>query len=196
MLTTQPAASYRRLAQAELGWSGGPSGHDRPLDKPFVLVQLLRGKRWRTIDDDLGLNMMWRVDDAGHYTVDWEIPLSTPPGRYRLVVTASRYTLRSTPFKVAPFTGLVVQGTVAAPGQVGVRLTYPPADPISDLTARPSVARGGAVTFLVGGRQVTVRRKTASTFSVRARSGAHVTIAAGAARDAWGNTNSNPVTLQ
>jgi neutral ceramidase len=195
-ITSQPARSYPRLGQAQLAWDGGPSGHDRPLDKPFVLAQHRQRGKWTTVDTDLGLNMLWRVDDSGHYTVEWEVPLSAAPGMYRLVVTATRYTLSSAPFTVAHFSGLDVVRAPAVPGYVAVTLTYPPADPINDLTSRPQAATGGTVTFLVNGRPVTVRRRSSGTFAVQVPAGAAITVPPQAAHDAWGNTNANGVSLQ
>ena len=87
----QPAPVSARLAHAVFRWRGGASGTDRPLDRPFVSVQRLAGGRWRTADTDLGLRILWRVDDdkpkfsgvprfrrgeAGRYTAWWEPALS------------------------------------------------------------------------------------------------------------------------
>jgi hypothetical protein len=195
-IVSQPARSYPRLGHAQLAWDGGPSGHDRPLDKPFVLAQHLQRGKWTTVDTDLGSNMLWRVDAGGHYTVEWEVPLSAAPGTYRLVVTATRYTLSSAPFTVMPFSGLGVARAAAVPGFVAVTLTYPPADPINDLTSRPQAATGGTVTFLVDGRRVTVRSRSTGTFELRAPASAAITIPPQAARDTWGNTSANGISLQ
>jgi hypothetical protein len=51
------------------------------------------------------------------------------------------------------------------------------------------------VRFVVGRRVVTVSRRRASTFTVRAPRGTAVTIRRGAARDRHGNRNGNPLTL-
>ena len=39
--------------------------------------------------------MLWKVDDEGRYSVQWEIPRDAPRGTYRLLVTAKRYRLAS-----------------------------------------------------------------------------------------------------
>ena len=80
-------------------------------------MQRLAGGRWRTADTDLGLRILWRVDDdkpklsgvprfrrgeAGSYTARWEPALSAPTGRYRFVVTARRYRLVSRSFRLRP----------------------------------------------------------------------------------------------
>jgi hypothetical protein len=196
VITSQPATSYARLAHVQLAWSGGPSGHDRPLDKPFVLAQRLVRGNWTTVDSDLGLNMLWRIDDGGHYTLEWEVPLDAPAGTYRLLVTATRYTLASGRFTVTPLAGLSVVPVAAAPGFAAVKLTYPAPDPISDLTTPPAAAPGGSVRFIVGGRPVTARAASGGVFSVPAPAGATVSVAAGAASDAAGNFNAAAVTVQ
>jgi neutral ceramidase len=188
-VTAEPAGSYRRLDHAALRWQGGPSGHDRPVDAPFVLAQRRVRGRWETVDTDLGLDMLWHADDQGRYDATWEIPLDAPAGTYRLTIAATGYRLSSHPFAVRPLTALAVQQTPAGPGRVGVRLTYPPAKVDQDLTARPPAASGGRVRFRVGDRTITVSRKRGTDFAVAAPPGATVTIPAGAARDSAGNTS-------
>jgi neutral ceramidase len=99
-ITGQPDGSVARMGRVTMAWTGGPSGHDRPVDKAFVSAQRLVGGRWRTVDSDLGLAMLWRVDDQGRYTVQWQPPATVPTGTYRLRVTATRYELDSRTFAV------------------------------------------------------------------------------------------------
>jgi neutral ceramidase len=174
--TAQPAPAVARLKRVAFAWDGGPSGHDRPVDRAFVHAQRRVHGHWHEVASDLGLEFLWRVDTHGHYTAEWEVPLNARRGTYRLRVTATRYALNSRPFHVVASHALRVQ---AVPG--GVRLAYPPAIVDVDLTARPVAAHGGAVTY--GGH--TVRRRRATVFPVPAGT----TIAAGAARDRYGNTN-------
>lgn len=190
----QPAASYARLDRAVFAWQGGPEGLDRPLDRAFVTAQRRVGRRWRRADSDLGLAMLWTVEPDGLHRVRWEIPLRARPGRYRLVVTAKRYRLASRTFRVRP-RGLPLASVVAGPGRVAVRLGYPGAVENRDLTFRPAHPRGGRVRFRIGRRTVTVRRRRAPLFSVRARSGTVVTVRRGAARDRYGNRNAAPLTI-
>jgi hypothetical protein len=77
-------------------------------------------------------------------------------------------------------------------GGSAVRLAYPQAQENVDLLARPRSARGGSVTFDVGGEEVTVRSR-GKTF--RVPDGGAATIAAGAARDSFGNRNGAAVEL-
>ncbi len=194
-LLAQPAARVPRLGHASVAWRGGPQGLDRPVDRAFVTAQRRTGGRWLRFDDDLGLAMLWRVDDEGRYDARWEVPLDAPAGIYRLVVQAKRYRLVSAPFRVARSRALAVREVPAAPGRAAIVLEYPAARRDVDLTARPRRAAGGVVDFRVGGDVVRVRRRAGETFSVAAPAGTPVSVAAGAARDRFANTNGVAVAL-
>jgi neutral ceramidase len=160
-----------RLGHAVFRWRGGESGTDRPLDSPFVSVQRRSARGWRTVATDLGLELLWSVDDAhpknegipryrrgrtGTYRAAWEPPVSAPAGRYRFLVTASRYRLTSRPFALGPLRRL--RAALTRTGRrVVVRLLYPAAVPERDFTARPRAGASGTATLRVGGRHRTVR---------------------------------------
>ncbi|HVE67077.1 MAG TPA: neutral/alkaline non-lysosomal ceramidase N-terminal domain-containing protein, partial [Solirubrobacteraceae bacterium] len=99
-LTAQPSARHSRLERAQVAWQGGPRGYDRPLDRAFVTVERRTPRAWVRADDDLGLNMLWKVDAAGRHLAQWEIPLDASLGTYRFVVTGKRYRLVSGAFEV------------------------------------------------------------------------------------------------
>ena len=101
-ITSQPAGSVARGQTISMAWTGGPMGHDRPIDRSFIRAERLVGHRWRIDDSDLGLDTLWRVDDQGHYTVDWRPAPTLPTGTFRLHVTATRYELISSTFQVTP----------------------------------------------------------------------------------------------
>jgi hypothetical protein len=124
--------TVQRLQRAAFSFTGAPSGHDLPADRAFITAQRRVGKRWRPYATDLGMQFLWRVDDAGTYSVQWEVPLSAPTGRYRFRVTARRYALKSKPFRVLASTALK---------RVGDRLAYPEPKVNVDLTWRPRFAR-------------------------------------------------------
>ncbi len=189
-ITKQPAA-IQRLQRATFAWTGGPAGEDRPLDAAFVSVQRRGGSRFRTVTNDLGLQIAWTTNAAGEYAAAWEAPLDATPGTYRVVVTANRYRLESAAFEVRPSTRL---GLRAIPGRRAVELTYPEAKPDVDFTFRPVAARGGSATFVRDGVSRTVRTR-ASMRSFADPLGSGATIAAGAARDRHGNTNASALTL-
>jgi hypothetical protein len=183
----QPGGTYRRFGHASLSWRGGPLGLDRPVDRAFVVVQRRAARRWVRADSDLGLAMLWSVDDAGLYRAFWEIPRSAAPGRYRMVVTAKRYRLVSREFRVAPSVSLQLHAVDAPAGRVAVSMDYPEATRDVDITYRPAVASGGSVRFRVGSRIVTVRRRHGTVFSVSAPAGVPVRVPDGGARDRYGN---------
>jgi hypothetical protein len=130
----------------------------------------------RQVDSDLGLGMLWKVDDQGWHEVLWEIPRDLPGGRYRIVVTANRYRLVSRPLRVVPARSLTLRRVDA-----GVTLDYPSAVRDRDLRHRPPSASGGAVRYRQGGRTVTVRRRRGTVLPVP--DGARVLWA----RDRFGN---------
>ena len=190
-----PARPYGRLDRATIAWQGGPQGLDRPLDRPFITAERRVGRRWRRVDDDLGLAMLWRVDGSGRHDAFWEIPLETPMGMYRFVVTAKRYRLESGPFFIEGAQTLKLVEVPAPRGRVAVALEYPDAIRDVDLTARPKRATGGTVVFRVGNKRVRVRRN-GSTFSVPAPAGTPVSVARKGARDRWGNFNGDALKLR
>jgi hypothetical protein len=100
-LTGQPAAGpVGRGDDVKITWTGGASGRDRPVDRAFVSAQRLVRGRWRTVDTDLALHMLWHVDDKGAYDATWTVPGFVPAGTYRLRVTATRYELVTRTFAV------------------------------------------------------------------------------------------------
>ena len=198
-LTAQPPRSAARLAHPAFSWQGGLRGYDRPLDRAFVSVQRLRKRHWRTVDSDLGLAILWTVDSNGVYTARWEVPLGAPAGRYRFVVTANRYGVRSRAFTVRrcrALTALQVNGGIELrypPAQSHEAVGEPPGDITADLTNRPSKAGSGRATFLVNGRKVIVKAGRGGVFKRPA--GARVELKPGAMTDRYGNANGNDLKL-
>lgn len=194
-----------RLSRAVFAWRGGARGTDRPLDRAFVRVQRRTDGGWRTVHDDLGTTIEWRVAgneqvplgpryameaNEGRYTARWEVPLDTAPGSYRMVVTAKRYRLASSPFAVGRGALLTVVPVRAAAGRAAFTLAYPVAEPYADLTWRPQVARGEAgeaVEVLVAGERVLVAPSRRGVFEVAAAPGDRVVVPARTVGDAFGN---------
>jgi hypothetical protein len=183
---SQPVSQVERLGHPAFSWQGAPDGHDLPVDRAFVSAQRRVHGHWRTVDTDLGLDFVWRVDDQGRYTATWEVPLTVPAGRYRFRVTAQRYALSSATFRVVPATSVLPVARAGA-----VRLTYPEPVVDVDLTARPAAANGGRVTYVLDGRRHTVRHRRGTAFAVPAGA----TIPAGGARDRYGNRNGTAITV-
>jgi neutral ceramidase len=201
----QPKRGTRRLLHPTVTWQGGPRGLDRPLERAFVKVQRRSHGHWRTVESDLGLEVMWRVDSNGVYRAEWEAPYDHRLGTYRFRITANRYSLKSHRFRLRPSRALVVHRLGAPPGKVAVEVDYPApivnedvGDPAPDtgasLTARPArVGSGGRVTFVVDGRRRTVKAGRGGRFEIHAAPGARVRVPAGAARDRFGNVNGRPI---
>jgi hypothetical protein len=161
----QPA-STARIARASFSWQGGEKGLDRPFDRAFITIER-RGRRvWRRYTDDPGHQLVWRVDDKGVYTAEWQVPVKVRLGRYRFVVAANNYRLVSKLFSVVRSRALRLSD--AGPGRVAVK--YPPVDILKDLTSRREKARA----------------------DLKVSPGA--TIVAGAVRDRYGNVNGEPFT--
>ncbi len=198
----QPKPTAPRLRRPSFSWQGAKRGFDRPLDRPFVLLQRRSpAGGWRTADTDLGLHILWSVGGDGVYTAEWEPPFDAPLGTYRFAIRANRYRLHSRPFRVAPSAALIPRRVSAPPGKVAVVLAYPKprvheavGDPAPDsgasLTARPGRAGAGRVAFLVNGRRIAVQAGPGGRFQVPAQPGDHVEVKRGAARDRFGNRNS------
>jgi hypothetical protein len=202
---TQPRPKSRRLRHPKFSWQGGVRGYDRPLEQPFVKVRRRQGHgRWRTVDTDLGLRILWYVDDNGLYTAEWEPPLNARGGHYRFAIHARRYRVTSTAFRLRPSRALVPRQTNAPAGRFAVTLDYPRAhatedvndpagDYTADLTARPAHARAGRIQFTVNGHHVSASAGPGGRFEIAASPGDHIKIAPGAARDRWGNRNAKRV---
>jgi hypothetical protein len=159
------------------------------------------------VASDLGLGILWTVDANGLYHAHWEVPLGAAAGKYRFVITANRYGLKSKPFAVRRSRGLTIVPVSAGAGRVGVELRYPeptvreavgdpPGDVTASLTARPAFARAGRATFRVGRRAIAVRARPNGVFSIPAKAGAKVKLRAGDVTDSHGNANGNALTLK
>jgi hypothetical protein len=208
---THPATPVGRLGHAQFAWYGGERGFDRPLDSAFVRIQRrvtvrvrrgarrVRRRRWRTVDSDLGLRVLWKVNAHRRYTARWEVPLGARRGRYRFVVTANRYRLASRAFVVIRSRALSAERVAAPAGRAAIRLAYPrplvhedvndPAGEFAaDLTSRPRFARSGRATIFVDGRRRRPRAR-GGVFTFSAAPGSRVRVPVGGARDRYGNGN-------
>ena len=197
----QPKRAARRMLHPRVTWQGAPRGLDRPLERAFVKVQRRSGGHWRTVESDLGLEVLWQVDSNGRYRAEWEAPYDHRLGTYRFRIAANHYSLTSRSFRLRPSRAMTVQRVHASAGKFAVELNYPrpvvhedvgepPPDSNASLTARPEkVNGGGRVTFLVDGHRRAVKAGPGGVFETRAPASAKVTVPAGAARDRFGNHN-------
>ena len=184
-IVAQPQATAR-FGHAVVQWRGGPRGLDRPVGSPFVTVRRRVGSSWEPVTDDLGLQVLWSVDDQGNYRAGWEVPRDAMPGTYEMVVTANRYRLESAPFAVDAYASLTVrrEGSSGAVIDVG----YPTAVAEQDITYRPTTAEGVTITAHVDGRPVTASAAD-GVVHVPAAPGQLVVIGSGAAHDRYANTS-------
>jgi hypothetical protein len=200
-IVKQPKRAARRMLHPRVSWQGGPRGLDRPLERAFVRIQRRSGGRWRTVDSDLGLDVLWQVNSNDIYRAEWEAPYDHRLGTYRFRITANHYGLTSRPFRLEPSRAMTVQRVRAPAGKVAVELHYPkpvvhedvgepPPDSNASLTARPELVKGGGrVTFVVDGHRRTAKAGPNGLFETRAPPGAKVSVPAGAGRDRFGNYN-------
>jgi len=166
------------------------------LDSAFVTVRRLVRGRWAPYTDDLGLQILWRVDDSGNYTAWWQVPLNAPAGRYDFVVTANHYRLTSAAFNVIPASSLFVTEGNNPRGDVTFTLRYRAPVVNEDLTWWPALVDGGTVRVLVDGRPVTVVLSRGATFAIPGSSRARrVVLAPGGAADRYGNVNATGVVV-
>jgi neutral ceramidase len=192
---TQPQRTAR-LGHAVFGWSGGLRGFDRPVDGAFVHVRRNVGGTWTDVADDLGLQILWQVDDKGNYSASWEVPLDAPAGSYDFVITANHYTLESAPFDVVPNDALTVTAQRTPDGHALLTLNYPRATENTDFTYRPLAANGGSFAASAGGATRTRSQASGTTFDLQAAPSDTVTVPAGAFRDRYGNSNGESATFQ
>jgi hypothetical protein len=142
------------------------------------------------VTDDLGLQILWGVDDQGGYQASWEVPRDASPGTYEFLITANHYQLESAPFAVAATSSLALKQIPSSPGTARLELDYPAAVANQDFTYRPPTADAGSLTVSVGGQRLTIAAQNGG-FAVPAPPGTQVSVEPGGARDAYGNLNGN-----
>ncbi|MEV4418650.1 neutral/alkaline non-lysosomal ceramidase N-terminal domain-containing protein, partial [Patulibacter sp. NPDC049589] len=192
---TQQPGGIRRLGHVDLAWQGAPEGADKPVDRAFVTIERQDGAGWVAADNDLGTAIAWRVDDRGGYRATWNPPETTPLGTYRFVITAPRYTLTSSGFALRASDALEIRPRSAPAGKAAVQVGFPLPVENVDLIARPTVLQAGTVDFRVGGTPVAATIGPNGVATVDRPAGATVTVPAGAAHDADGNTNAKAFTV-
>ncbi|HYH62783.1 MAG TPA: hypothetical protein VD766_13020, partial [Solirubrobacterales bacterium] len=184
----------RRLDRASFLWQGGPDGTDRPLDRAFVTIQRKKGGRWRAVDSDLGLRILWKVDSKGAYEALWEAPQNAPRGRYRFKITANLYRIKSRPFRLRAARDLEVAVVDQSPGRAVIELHYPRAVEDVDLTWRP--ARAKIASAKAQGNAPVSLSQNGRTVVVTGAPGQSVEIPAGGLRDPSGNKNGDALSFE
>ena len=198
-LVTEPAASVPRHGLVELAWTGAAGGVDRPVDKPFLVVERQVGDRWPRVDSDLGVRFVWEESD-GDYSARWDVPADAIPGKYRVRVLSGGYTLTTRTFSVVPASSLQVLGAELVGRSVVFRAQNPRPDAERSVAWRPVSPSGGSLRFVVvGGRTVTASYDPALggwAAPVGAlREGTRVVVPAGGLVDAAGNRSGAATTV-
>ena len=107
----QPGPGAWRLGRPRFAWRGGVRGFDRPLDRAFVQIQRrIANGGWQTVDSDLGLAVLWRVDEDGLYRARWEPRLDQPLGALSLPDHRQPLHARLEPVRAAPQQGRSARG--------------------------------------------------------------------------------------
>ena len=183
-IAEQPRKIVKRIDTVPFAWTGSEGGVDRPVDKPFVALERMRGGRWRPSDSDLGLSFIWR-EEGGSYTARYEVAASQPLGRHRFRIRSASYDLQTEPFDLRRSNALRVRGIRARRAGSRTRLLVlaqnPPPTPNQAILWRPTTAWGGKAVLLLGKRRVTARfrpGRMAYVASVRGRvrTGRRVTV--------------------
>ena len=183
-ITEQPRAVVKRIDTVPFAWTGTAGGVDRPVDKPFVVLEREQRGRWRTADSDLGLSFLWR-EEEGSYTARYEVPASQPLGRHRFRIRAGSYDIQTRPFDLRRSNALRVRGVRARRAGRRTRLFVfaqnPPPTPTQAILWRPTTAWGGKAVLRLGKRRVTARWKArrqayVATVAGRVRKGKRITV--------------------
>ncbi len=188
-----------RLGTRRFSWRGGVRGFDRPLERAFVQIQRRTASGgWQTVDSDLGLAVLWRVNEDGLYRARWEPRLGPAPRRLPLPDHRQPLHHHLEPVRAARHQGAPAAARRGAAGEGRGRPRLPAGKgPGGDrrpapgrersLTHRPRSAASGRVTFIVDGQPVTVGAGPGGRFEVRANPGDQIQIPAGAGLDGFGN---------
>jgi hypothetical protein len=187
---SQPS-SVQRFGATSFAWVGGGPGAEWNQGQPMVQLQRSDGTgAWSTVYSDLDTEVLVHYQKSGglnHWKAMFDTTKDFAPGTYRFHVTGNYatgpsarapYTLDSNAFSVVPYNQLTVVKT--SPGNFMVQYPAPTAGVTyryRDKLAQTATVNGSfpAVFHLNPGQQLV--------------------IPAGGVRDAWGNTNSQPITI-
>ena len=188
--TTQSQPSdVQRFTGTTFSWIGGGPSAEWLQNDPMVELQRQSGTSWQTVASDLDSTVPVHYDKCGtenHWTAYTDPTVDATPGTYRFHVTGhsalaptqvTPYTLDSATFTVQPYTYLTV-----AKDSAGVfHVANPAPDPLANYRYRSKYDATATVAGL------------GATFTVPV--GQTRTIAPGQITDAYGNTNSQTITV-
>ncbi len=157
----------------------------------MIVQRRARSGRWRTADSDLGLRILWTVDESGQYQAFWESPPNARLGLYRFKIHANDYRLKSKRFRLRPARDLEARLADVSAGRAVIELRYPQPVENVDLTWRPKRATIGGASLTGGSVDVRGRR-----IVVTGEPGEKVRVPRGALRDRHGNRNGNVLSVE
>jgi neutral ceramidase len=185
---SQPA-SVQRFTGTSFSWIGGGPSAEWLQNDPMVELQRKVGTSWQVVTSDIDSSLPLHYDKCGaenHWTAYLDPTVDAAPGTYRFHVTGHSalapsvvqpYVLDSAPFEVSPYTYL----TVVKDGSGVFHVGNPAPDPLANYRYRPrydatATIAGVGATFTLGPGEIR-------------------TIPAGAISDAYGNSNSQTLTV-
>jgi hypothetical protein len=187
--TEKQPADVQRFTGTSFSWIGGGPSAEWQQNDPMVELQRQSGSTWQTVASDLDSTVPIHYDKCGaesHWTAYTDPTVDATPGTYRFHVTGhsalapgqvSPYTLDSATFTVSPYTYL----TVVNDGVGVYHVANPAPDPLANYRYRPRYDGTATVAGL------------GATFTVPV--GQTRTIAPGEITDAYGNTNTQTITV-
>jgi neutral ceramidase len=180
--------SVQRFTGTTFSWIGGGPSAEWKQNDAVVELQRRDGATWQTVASDIDSALPVHYDKCGsenHWTAYTDPTVDATPGTYRFHVTGHSaiaagvvqpYVLDSAPFEVSPYTFLTVSKDGGA-----YRVANPTPAALANYRYRPrfsptATIAGVGATFTLGPGQTR-------------------TIAPGQIKDAYGNTNSQTITV-
>jgi hypothetical protein len=185
---SQPT-DVQRFMGTTFSWIGGGPSAEWKQNDAMVDLQRQVGTGWESVVTDLDSTLPVHYDKCAaenHWTAYTDPTVDATPGRYRFHVSGHRavapgvvapYSLDSAPFVVSPYTYL----TVVKDGAGVYRVGNPTPNPLANYRYRP---RYNPTATIAG---------VGATFTLAP--GQTRTIAPGEITDAYGNTNSQTITV-
>jgi hypothetical protein len=179
----------QRFTGTSFSWIGGAPSAEWKQNDAVVELQRQSGTTWETVTSDLDSRLPVHYEKCGgenHWAAYTDPAVDAPTGRYRFHVTGhsavaagvvSPYVLDSAPFEVTPYS----YATVVPVGGGTYAVGNPAPDPLANYRYRP---RTNAAASIAG---------AGPTFTLAA--GTTRVIQPGGITDAYGNTNSQTITV-
>ncbi len=195
---TEPPEVVARFDTITFAWRGARRGDDRPLDRPFLVLERRdEDGSFVAVADDLDVGTVWE-QRGRRYQARYEVPADLPLGRYRFAVRGVAADLTSRVFAVVASDALRLLGVDHAGGTLVFHAQHPPPDPRVVLRARERSPSGGTVRCVVDGqRHEATWDATADGWTLTLPAvPATVDVPPGGLVDGHGNRSGSAVTLR